>query len=66
MKIGRLHKVIKSPDLCFQKMNLVVSHEDKRLKTTDLYLIDELYELFAPHIDEVKAKIGRAFCRERV
>ena len=36
-----------------QKMNLVVSHEDKRSKTTDLYLIDELYELFAPHIDEV-------------
>lgn len=36
-----------------QKMNLVVSYEDKRSKTTDLYLIDELYDLFAPHIDEV-------------
>ena len=36
-----------------QKMNLVVTHEDKDKNTTDLYLIDELYDLFAPHIDEV-------------
>ena len=36
-----------------QKMNLVVSHEDKRKDTTDFYVIDELYDLFAPHIDEV-------------
>ena len=36
-----------------QKMNLVVSREDKHKDTTDLYLIDELYDLFAPHIDEV-------------
>ncbi|MBQ7554299.1 MAG: hypothetical protein IJT46_08115 [Bacteroidaceae bacterium] len=35
-----------------QKMNLVVTHEDKDKNTTDLYLIDELYDLFAPHIDE--------------
>lgn len=37
-----------------QKMNLVVTHEDKDKNTTDLYLIDELHDLFAPHIDEVK------------
>ena len=36
-----------------QKMNLVVTHEDKNKNTTDLYLIDELYDLFAPHVDEV-------------
>ena len=36
-----------------QKMNLVVTHEDKDKNTTELYLIDELYDLFAPHIDEV-------------
>ena len=36
-----------------QKMNLVVTHEDKDKNTTDLYLIDELYDLFAPHIGEV-------------
>lgn len=36
-----------------QKMNLVVSREDKRKDTTDLYVIDELHDLFAPHIDEV-------------
>lgn len=36
-----------------QKMNLVVTHENKDKNTTDLYLIDELYDLFAPHIDEV-------------
>ena len=36
-----------------QKMNLVVTHEDKDKNTTDLYLIDELYDLFAPHIVEV-------------
>ena len=36
-----------------QKMNLVVSREDKRKDTTDFYVIDELYDLFAPHIDEV-------------
>jgi hypothetical protein len=36
-----------------QKMNLVVSRENTRARTTDLYLIDELYDLFASHIDEV-------------
>ena len=34
-------------------MNLVVAREDKRAKNTDLYLINELYVLFAPNIDEV-------------
>lgn len=36
-----------------QKMNLVITREDKHKNKTDLYLIDELYDLFAPHIDEV-------------
>lgn len=36
-----------------QKMNLAVSREDIHANTTDFYLIDELYELFVPHIDEV-------------
>ena len=36
-----------------QKMNLVVSREDKQKDTTDFYVIDELHDLFAPHIDEV-------------
>ena len=36
-----------------QKMNLVVTREDKDKNTTDLYLIDELYDLFAPHIVDV-------------
>ena len=36
-----------------QKMNLVVSREDKRKDITYLYIIDELHDLFAPHIDEV-------------
>ena len=36
-----------------QKMNLVVSREDKWKDTTDFYVIDELHDLFAPHIDEV-------------
>lgn len=38
-----------------QKMNLVVSYEDKQAKTTSFYVIDELHDLFAPHIDEVMA-----------
>ena len=38
-----------------QKMNLVVSREDKRKDTTDFYVIDELHDLFAPYIDEVMA-----------
>ena len=37
-----------------QKMNLVVTHEDKQKDVTELFVIDELYDLFAPHIDEVK------------
>ena len=37
-----------------QKMNLVVTHEDKQTDVTELFIIDELYELFAPHIDEMK------------
>ena len=36
-----------------QKMNLVVSYEDKKSNTTDIYLIDELHAVFAPHIDNV-------------
>ena len=36
-----------------QKMNLVVSREDKGKDITFLYIIDELHDLFAPHIDEV-------------
>lgn len=36
-----------------QKMNLVLSHEDKKANTTELYVINELHELFAPHIDHV-------------
>lgn len=49
------HVTVKGTQLYnqLQKMNLVVSREDTRAKTTDLYLIDELYDLFAPHIDEV-------------
>lgn len=35
-----------------QKMNLVVSRENSHAHTTDFYLIDELYDLFAPHIEE--------------
>ena len=38
-----------------QKMNLVVSREDKQKDTTDFYVIDELHDFFAPHIDEVMA-----------
>lgn len=36
-----------------QKMNLVVSREDLKSNTTDIYVIDELHTLFAPHIDDV-------------
>ena len=36
-----------------QKMNLVVTHEDKQANVTELFIIDELYELFAPHIENV-------------
>ena len=36
-----------------QNMNLVVSYEDKNANTTDIYLIDELHVVFAPHIDNV-------------
>ena len=36
-----------------QKLNLVVSYEDKKANTTDIYLIDELHAVFAPHIDYV-------------
>lgn len=36
-----------------QKMNLVVTHEDKQMDATELFVIDELYELFAPRINEV-------------
>ena len=36
-----------------QKMNLVVSYEDKKSNTTDIYLINELHAVFAPYIDNV-------------
>ena len=49
------HVTVKGVELYnqLQKMNLVVSHEDKKTNTTDIYLIDELHTLFAPHIDNV-------------
>ena len=36
-----------------QKMNLVVSREDKKADSTEIYLIDELHAVFTPHIDNV-------------
>lgn len=36
-----------------QKMNLVLTRENDAANTSDLYLIDELHDLFAPHIDAV-------------
>ena len=49
------HVTVKGIELYnqLQKMNLVVSYEDKESNTTDIYLIDELYAVFAPHIDNV-------------
>lgn len=38
-----------------QKMNLVLTREDDRADSSDLYLIDELHDLFAPHIGAVMA-----------
>ena len=50
------HVTVKGTQLYnqLQKMNLVVTHEDKQKNVTELFIIDELYELFALHIDEVK------------
>ena len=39
-----------------QKMNLVVSYEDKNANTTDIYLIDELKAIIALHIYHVISK----------
>lgn len=36
-----------------QKMDIVVSREDLKSNTTDIYVIDELQTLFAPYIDDV-------------
>ena len=49
------HVTVKGLELYnqLQKMNLVVSREDEKSNTTDLYLLDELHTLFAPHIDDV-------------
>ena len=49
------HVTVKGIELYnqLQKMNLVVSYEDKNTNTTDIYLIDELHAVFAPHIDNV-------------
>ena len=49
------HVTVKGLELYnqLQKMNLVVSREDEKSNTTDLYLLDELHTLFAPHIDYV-------------
>lgn len=39
-------------DLQIQKMELVLTYYDKKNNTTELYLLDELHDTFAPHIDE--------------
>ena len=56
LKQGRSgHVTVKGVGLFnqLQKMNLVVSYEDKNANTTDIYLIDELHAVFAPYIDYV-------------
>ena len=49
------HETVKGVGLFnqLQKMNLVVSREDKKADSTEIYLIDELHAVFAPHIDNV-------------
>ena len=49
------HVTVKGIELYnqLQKMNLVVSYEDEKAYTTDIYLIDEMHAVFAPHIDYV-------------
>ena len=49
------HVTVKGIELYnqLQKMNLVVSREDKKADSTEIYLIDELHAVFAPHIDNV-------------
>lgn len=49
------HVTVKGIELYnqLQKMNLVVSYEDINTNSTDIYLIDELHAVFAPHIDYV-------------
>lgn len=39
-------------DLQIQRMELVLTYYDKKNNTTELYLLDELHDIFAPHIDE--------------
>ena len=56
LKQGRSgHETVKGVGLFnqLQKMNLVVSREDKKADSTEIYLIDELHAVFAPHIDNV-------------
>ena len=39
-------------NLQIQKMELVLTYYDKKNNATELYLLDELHDIFAPHIDE--------------
>ena len=39
-------------DLQIQDMELVLTYNDKSKGSTELYLLDELHDIFAPHIDE--------------
>ena len=47
--------IIGEPDiyhLQIQKMELVLTYFNKKNNQTELYLLDELHDIFAPHIDE--------------
>lgn len=47
--------VIGEPDIChlqIQKMELVLTYFNKKNKQTEFYFLDELHDIFAPHIDE--------------
>ena len=61
--------IIGEPDiyhLQIQKMELVLTYFNKKNNQTELYLLDELHDIFAPHIDEAYKKPSEVLQKDMV
>ena len=61
--------IIGEPDiyhLQIQKMELVLTYFNKKDNQTELYLLDELHDIFAPHIDEAYKKPSEVLQKDMV
>ena len=59
-------KQLKNADILAKKLNSTSTDELKNLKNADLYIVAVKDDALEAVLQQIKVKIGRASCRERV